>query len=221
MKIPGLKSLFLLFLCSLIALPAHARKIELRAELGTPVIEAGLKQKAFLKISTGIVIALGLLLQGTAVANSTVDKQRELFRQVYADVERGNWDAVETLGAEDRALLRKYVLWPDLRAAFFRATLSKADHDEVESFLARHGILRPARDLRYRYALHLAAIGDLDAYFTIYSIALMRGVGSGQVALLRVSTPDGLLDRCFGTTIGGHVEEVRSLTSDAECRELG
>ena len=50
--------------------------------------------------------------------------------------------------------------------------------------------------------LDLATPDGADAYFTIYSIALMRGVGSGQVALLRVSTPDGLLDRCFGTTIG-------------------
>jgi len=50
--------------------------------------------------------------------------------------------------------------------------------------------------------LDLATPDGADAYFTIYSIALMRDVGSGQIALLRVSTPEGVLDRCFGETIG-------------------
>lgn len=49
--------------------------------------------------------------------------------------------------------------------------------------------------------LELATPDDTIAYFTIYSLGLMRGVGSGNVALLRVSTPDGILDRCFGETI--------------------
>lgn len=39
------------------------------------------------------------------------------------------------------------------------------------------------------------------AYFTIYSLSLPE-VGPGRVALLQVSTPDGVFDRCFGETIG-------------------
>ena len=50
--------------------------------------------------------------------------------------------------------------------------------------------------------LDLATPDGAIAYFTIYSLALMRDVGPGRVALLRVSTPDGVLDRCFGETIG-------------------
>lgn len=50
--------------------------------------------------------------------------------------------------------------------------------------------------------LDLATPDGAIAYFTIYSLALMRDVGPGRVALLRVSTPDGELDRCFGETIG-------------------
>lgn len=50
--------------------------------------------------------------------------------------------------------------------------------------------------------LDLATPDGATAYFTIYSLALMRDVGQGQVALLRVSTPEGILDRCFGETIG-------------------
>ena len=49
--------------------------------------------------------------------------------------------------------------------------------------------------------LELATPDDTIAYFTIYSLGLMRDVGSGRVALLRVSTPAGVLDRCFGDTI--------------------
>ena len=50
--------------------------------------------------------------------------------------------------------------------------------------------------------LDLATPDGAIAYFTIYSVALMQDVGAGRVALLRVSTPDGVLDRCFGETIG-------------------
>ena len=50
--------------------------------------------------------------------------------------------------------------------------------------------------------LDLATHDGAIAYFTIYSIALMQDVGPGRVALLRVSTPDGVLDRCFGETLG-------------------
>jgi len=49
--------------------------------------------------------------------------------------------------------------------------------------------------------LDLATPDGATAYFTIYSLALMRDVGKGKVALLQVSTPDGVLDRCFGETV--------------------
>lgn len=39
------------------------------------------------------------------------------------------------------------------------------------------------------------------AYLTIYSLGLMRDVGSGRVALLRTETADGVVDRCFGETV--------------------
>jgi len=97
-----------------------------------------------------------------------VESQRELFLSVYASVERGSWAAVDSLPGEQQQLLRDYVLWPDLRAAWFRANIGKADRAEIEAFLTRYGVLKPARDLRYRYALHLAKTGDLDSYLTIY-----------------------------------------------------
>jgi soluble lytic murein transglycosylase len=104
----------------------------------------------------------------TALADSASEAQRELFTQVYADVERGNWSSVEALSPARRAALEDYVLYPDLRAAWFRATLKKADHGAIDDFLSRYGVLKPARELRYRYALHLAAIGQLDKYLDVY-----------------------------------------------------
>lgn len=50
--------------------------------------------------------------------------------------------------------------------------------------------------------LDLATPDGAIAYFTIYSLGLMRDVGTGLVALIRVTTLDGILDRCFGETIG-------------------
>ena len=117
---------------------------------------------AFLASAAGIVATLGLLFQGPAATASELEEQRELFRQVYADVERGQWDAVDALSADDRERLQAYILWPDLRAAWLRATLRKADRDDVETFLHQYGTLKPARELRYRYALHLAKSGLHD-----------------------------------------------------------
>jgi soluble lytic murein transglycosylase len=102
------------------------------------------------------------------LADNALDSQRELFKRVYADVELGSWSAVDALSASDQQSLEDYVLWPDLRAAWFRANLKKIDHGQVESFLDHYGVLKPARELRYRYALHLARIGLLDSYLSIY-----------------------------------------------------
>ncbi|MDH3586579.1 MAG: hypothetical protein OEQ30_05775, partial [Gammaproteobacteria bacterium] len=137
-------------------------------------------RKTFLKLVAGIVAALTLLLQGPAIASPGADEQRDLFRQVYADVERGNWDSVDALSAEDRALLQEYVLWPDLRAAWFRATISTTDRDILEAFLERHGTLKPARELRYSYALHLAGSKQLDRFMRIYR-AYYQGLGVARL----------------------------------------
>jgi soluble lytic murein transglycosylase len=129
------------------------------------------------------VAALGLLLQSTAVAGSVLDTQRELFRQAYAGAERGSWDVVDGLNTEQRALLQAYLLWPDLRAAWFRATLHKADPDSIEAFLDRYGTLKPARELRYHYALHLAAAGELDEFLRMYR-AFYQGLGIARLDCL-------------------------------------
>jgi soluble lytic murein transglycosylase len=99
---------------------------------------------------------------------ASVEEQREIFLDVFAEVERGNWSVVEDLADEKQDALRKYVLWPDLRATWFRAALRTADHVEIEAFLDHYGTLRPARELRYRYALHLAKADSLAAFLNIY-----------------------------------------------------
>lgn len=97
-----------------------------------------------------------------------IEQQRQLFKQVFETAERGDWSAVGRLSPSDRKLLQQYVLWPDLRAAFWRATLDAAPANEIESFINRYGTLRPARELRYRHALHLARSGDLGGFQRIY-----------------------------------------------------
>ena len=88
--------------------------------------------------------ALLVLAASPAVlADNALDSQRELFKRVYADVELGNWSVVDALGVSERQSLEDYVLWPDLRAAWFRANLSKVDHGQVEGFLDSYGVLKP------------------------------------------------------------------------------
>ncbi len=93
-----------------------------------------------------------------------IENQRAAFRTVYPEVERGNWQPV----LEHEQMLRDYVLWPDLKASYFRARLKYADHAEVGTFLDQYGTLKPARELRYQFSLHLVDSGHLSEFLEIY-----------------------------------------------------
>jgi soluble lytic murein transglycosylase len=93
-----------------------------------------------------------------------IEEQRAAFRAVHPEVERGNWQPV----LQHEQMLRDYVLWPDLRASWFRAKLKNADHAEMRAFLDQYGTLKPARELRYQFVLHLADSGHLPEYLEIY-----------------------------------------------------
>lgn len=121
------------------------------------------------------LVAATLWLPGLLHA-ADIDQQRALFRETHAAAERGNWEPVEDLDAADLELLQSYPLWPDLRASYLRATIKTASHDEIDEFLAQYGTLKPARDLRYRYALHLGAVEDLEGFLGIYQ-QFYQGVG--------------------------------------------
>jgi len=97
-----------------------------------------------------------------------IERQRELFRDVYDTVERGDWAAVDDLAAADQQLLEQYVLWPDLRATWLRANIDSVSNADVSAFVQQYGTLRPARELRYRHALNFVRQGDLQAYLGIY-----------------------------------------------------
>ena len=103
-----------------------------------------------------------------ASAATNIDKQRELFKDVYNTVERGDWSQVERLSPSDHTLLQQYVLWPDLRATWLRANLRTIPAAEVEAFVQQYGTLRPARELLYRQALMLARNGKLAEFQNIY-----------------------------------------------------
>ena len=98
-----------------------------------------------------------------------IEQQRALFIVGYEQAELGDWSFVESLSPGDRDLLESYILWPDLESAYLRATVRTAPSAVTESFLARHEGLKPARELRYRYAMELAHRGELAAYAEIYS----------------------------------------------------
>ena len=116
-------------------------------------------------IATGIVF-LAMQVATPAIA-SDIKKQRELFDQVFATVERGDWNVIDDLPAADRVLLQQYVLWPDLRATWLRVNIKKTAAG-IDSFLREYGALRPARELRYRHALNFARNGNLAGYLRIY-----------------------------------------------------
>lgn len=135
------------------------------------------------------VLAMCWTCSACAQAETVLEDQREAFRAAWPEAERGNWDAV----AERQSLLRDYVLWPDLEAAWLRARLATVDAADVQSFLEQYGELQPARELRYRFALQLAADGRWPAYRALYDrhyrdsgvatldcLAAQAGIASGQ-----------------------------------------
>ncbi len=121
-------------------------------------------------VSTRFVVAVlvAILACTSTLQAAEVDRQRELFREVYETVERGDWSPVDGLSDSDRELLERYVLWPDLRATWLRANLEKVAATEIDAFLANYGTLRSARDLRYRRALFLGRSGRLEEFLQIY-----------------------------------------------------
>jgi soluble lytic murein transglycosylase len=125
--------------------------------------------RTFTRILTTAALCAAVAFAPAAGAASDLDRQRTLFVSALERAELGDWSAVLGLSSRDRELLEAYVLWPDLEAAWLRATLGSVPAERVERFLATHGALKPARELRYRYALDLAERGDLDAYYGIYA----------------------------------------------------
>lgn len=130
-----------------------------------------------------LAAALSAAVSVAAAADRDLERQRELFTTTLKNVERGDWSVVENLAADDRRLLASYVLWPDLRAAYYRATMRRANTREIERFLKKHGTLKPARELRYRLALEYVRRGNLDRYYDIYQ-AFYQGMDNAKLDCL-------------------------------------
>ena len=129
------------------------------------------------RVSRLVGAVLGFLALVTAPALAgDIETQRKIFKRVYETVERGDWSPVDGLSVSERQLLEQYVLWPDLRATWLRANLGEVPEAEIRAFLDQYGTLKPARELRYRYALSLARNGDLARFRTIYD-QFYRGQG--------------------------------------------
>ncbi len=114
------------------------------------------------------IFLVASLLWGINATAGELERQRSLFRDVFAEVERGNWNAIEELAAEDQKSLRRYLLWPDLRATWLRANIDSVSRADIDAFVQRYGILKPARELRYRYALNFIRNKDFAGYLKIY-----------------------------------------------------
>jgi soluble lytic murein transglycosylase len=117
-----------------------------------------------------IIGCIALAVPASAASHGTLlEKQRAAFVAVYPQAELGNWSPAES----NQDLLADYVLWPDLRAMYLKSRVNSrhfdaADETAVLDYLEKYGSLRPARGLRYEYALKLAASGRLDDFLAVY-----------------------------------------------------
>jgi soluble lytic murein transglycosylase len=161
----------------------------------------------FHAVIAGVLLAAGYCDYASA-DNGDIERKRAAFRAVYPEAERGNWEPVR----KHERLLRKYVLWPDLRASYLRAHLENADHAEVAAFLDEHGMLKPARELRYQFALHLADAGHHAEYLDLYR-QYYRDLGNARLdclalqAQLHEGPTDNIADRGLRLWLTGSSQE--------------
>ena len=122
------------------------------------------------------LMLLGSSTPGAAQPASQLEAQRAAFRAVFPEAELGNWQPA----LEQETVLRDYVLWPDLRAAYLRATMHTVSDAKVIAYLDHYGTIKPARELRYHYSLKLAADDRLADYLEIYR-QFYRGLGVARL----------------------------------------
>ena len=112
----------ILFLTSLLALPVQARQIELSAELGTPVVEAGRTHKTFLKISlTGFELS-GIEERTPANVALVLDESGSMTGEKLEEAKEAALLAVDLLNEDDILSIISYdshvrVLVPATRVA--------------------------------------------------------------------------------------------------------
>jgi Ca-activated chloride channel family protein len=122
MKTHPFTLVILLFLTSLLALPAQARQIELSAKLGTPVVEAGRAHKTFLKISlTGFELS-GLEERTAANVALVLDESGSMTGKKLEEAKEAALLAVDLLNEDDILSIISYdshvkVLVPATRVA--------------------------------------------------------------------------------------------------------
>lgn len=161
------------------------------------------------RLCSSLLLTAALCGAGAPVAGGEQQLERELFRAAYAAAERGDFSVVEGLPDEDRRRLEAYVLWPDLRAAYLRARMDRVDPATIETFLDRYGTLKPARELRYHYALHLARAGAPEAFLDLYQ-SFYQGLEIARLdclaldAEIAAGADDRILPRAFGLWFVGY-----------------
>ena len=101
MKTQSITTLLLLIMAAMLALPAHARQIQLSAELGTPVVEAGRTHRTFLKISlTGFEMS-GLEERTPANVSLVLDESGSMTGEKLEEAKEAALLAVDLLDKDD------------------------------------------------------------------------------------------------------------------------
>ena len=93
-----------------------------------------------------------------------LEAQRAAFRAAWPEAERGRWERVEP----HLPLLESYVLFPELKSAWLRATISVRDASELEAFLDAHEGHPVTREVMLRWLSVLAAREDWAGFDRIY-----------------------------------------------------
>jgi soluble lytic murein transglycosylase len=112
----------------------------------------------------------------TTFASDRLQAQRDAFRQALPHAERGQWKRVEP----HLPLLADYVLYPELRSTWLRATVSSRSRGELQSFIDAHPDHPAARELMVRWLGVLASREDWPGYLDVY-----RQLGGSSGARLR------------------------------------
>jgi len=111
------------------------------------------------RIKASCLAAVFLFLPLTVNAASQVEQQREWFRQAYAQVQAGNFEAVKPLMAD----LRSYPLYPWLEYAFLSQSVDSAADEALRTFVDSYPNSVMSDGIYARWAKRLAETRDWSA----------------------------------------------------------
>src|SRR3989304_3871607 len=112
-----------------------------------------------------LCILLCAVCHASVAITATLDEQRKDYQNARKALRSGNVQEFAKLAGS----LKKYPLYPYLLHSYLQPRLNKADAADIQKFLAQHGDLPQADELRTQWLMLLARNRQWQTYLENYT----------------------------------------------------